>query len=129
MDINLYDITMNIHYDIIIGNDVAIDVHCEITMDDHVARDVHCDVTMCNDVAMCTHHDITMHNDVVMNIFSYVFSTLCLSSSSCFDMSWLENMCIFVFLLWTREISLHTKRMCSPQIDRTLTRSCYKDLC
>ncbi len=50
MEINQYDITMAMHYDI----------------------------TMSNDITMCTYHGITMHNDVVMNLVYFVFSVLCL---------------------------------------------------
>ncbi len=77
VEINQYDITIAIHYDITMGNDVARDVHCE-TMDNDVARYIHCDVTMSNDIAMCIYNGITMHNDIAMNIFYYVFSALCL---------------------------------------------------
>ncbi len=64
MEINQYDITMDTHYDITMGNDVA--------------RKIHCDYTTSNDIAMCTYHGITMHNDVAMNLFYYVSSVLCL---------------------------------------------------
>ncbi len=75
MEINQFDITMVIHYDITIGNDIARDVHCEITMGSDVAKGIHCDVTMNNDVAMCTYHGITTHNDIAMNLF--LLSILC----------------------------------------------------
>ncbi len=78
MEINQYDIVMATHYDITMGNDIASDAHCKITMSNDIARDIHCDCTMSNDVAMCTYHGITMHNDVAMNLYSYVFSPLCL---------------------------------------------------
>ncbi len=78
VEINQYDITMAIYYDITMDNDVARDAHCEITMGNDVARDIHCDVAMCNDVAMCTYHCITMCYDVAMNLFHYVLSALCL---------------------------------------------------
>ncbi len=51
MEINQYNITMDIHYDITIGNDVARDAYCEITMGNDVARDIDYDVTMSNDIA------------------------------------------------------------------------------
>ncbi len=52
VEINQYDITMDTHYDITMGNDIARDAHCEITMGNDVAVDIHCEVTMHNDVAM-----------------------------------------------------------------------------
>ncbi len=80
VEINQYDITMATHYDITIRNDIARDTHCEIMMGNDVAKDIHCDVIMSNDIAMCTctYHGITMHNAIAMNLFYYVFSTLCL---------------------------------------------------
>ncbi len=60
VEINQYDITMAIHYDITMSNDVARDANCENTMGNGVARDIHCDVTMSNDVAMCTYDGITI---------------------------------------------------------------------
>ncbi len=42
LEINQYDITMAIHYDITMGNDVARDAHCEMTIGNDVAIDIHC---------------------------------------------------------------------------------------
>ncbi len=78
VEINQYEITIVIHCEITMGNDIASDAHCEITMANDLAREIHCDVTMTNDVAVCTYHGITMHNDVAMNLFYYVFFTVCL---------------------------------------------------
>ncbi len=64
LEINQYDITMAIHYDITMGNDFA--------------RDAHCEITMGKDVAMYTYNSITMNNDIAMNLSDYVFSALCL---------------------------------------------------
>ncbi len=62
--INQYDITMDTHYAITMGNYILRDAHCEITMGTDVARGIHCNVTMSNDVAMCTYHGI-MPNCVI----------------------------------------------------------------
>ncbi len=70
VEINQYDITMVIHYDITMGSDIARDVYCEITMGNDIARDIHCDITMSNDVTMCTNHGITVHNEpFLLSIF------------------------------------------------------------
>ncbi len=103
MEIDQYDITIAIHYDITMGNDIARDVHCEITIGNDIARDTHCDITMSNDIAMYTYHGITMHNDVAMNLFYCIYSALCLiiillwvvcnknKNKFMFDQSGLEN--------------------------------------
>ncbi len=78
VEINQYDTTLAIHYDITMGNDIAGDAYFEITMGNDIARDIHCEVTMHNDIAMCTYHGVTMHNDIAMNLFYYIFSALCL---------------------------------------------------
>ncbi len=128
--INQYDITLDTHYDIIMGNDIPIDVHCEITMSNDVAREIHCDVTMSNDFAMCTYHDITMHNDVTMNLFYYVFSDLCLIMLFSYGQHGIKQEQVSVWLrthllFLSRNTPTQTQLMCSPQIDQTLTCSCY----
>ncbi len=40
VEINQYDITMAIHYDITMGNGISRDVHCETTMGNDVANDI-----------------------------------------------------------------------------------------
>ncbi len=69
MEINQYDITMVIHYDITMGIPSNI---ITITMGNDIARDIHCDITMSNDIAMCTYYGITIHNDIAMNLFYYM---------------------------------------------------------
>ncbi len=76
VEINQFDITMALHYDITMGNDIKRDAHCKITMRNDVARDIHCDVIMSNNIAMCTYHGTPMQNDIALNRFYYVFSAL-----------------------------------------------------
>ncbi len=54
VEINQYDITMAIHYDITMVNDIARDVHGKNTISDDVASNIHCHFTVSNDVAICT---------------------------------------------------------------------------
>ncbi len=131
MEINQYDITMATHYDITMGNDIT--------------RDIHCDITMSNGFDMCTYHGITMHYDIAMNLFYYVFTTLCLimiklsvvcninKNMFMFDQSGSENtlfLCQAISLiLQMSEISLHKHNSClPPQTHQPLTCSCYKIL-
>ncbi len=51
VEIYQYDIIMDTHYNITMGN-VVRDTHCEITMCNIVARDILCDVIMSNDLDM-----------------------------------------------------------------------------
>ncbi len=67
VEINQYDITMAIHYDITMYNDVARIPIVNITMGNNYVA---------SDVAMCTYHSITMH-DIVMKLFYYVSCALC----------------------------------------------------
>ncbi len=113
LEINQYDITIAIHYDITMGNNIAMDVHCEITMGNDVVKDIHCDVTMSNDVVICTYHGITMYNDIDMNMFYYIFS-LCLIMILLW-LVWNKNKNKFMLDqsgLRTHEITLHKHNSC-----------------
>ncbi len=124
VEINQYDITMVIHYDITMGIPSNV---ITITMGNDIARDIHCDVTMSNDVAMCIYHAITMHNDVAMNLFYNVFSALYLIMI----LLWVvwnkkKNKFMFDRSAWVGEhihIPTQTQLMCFPQTDQTLI--CY----